>query len=92
MPRPRPDKPRVQRPSPLKQVHDEKSLAEIEPPAAGLIRDPYFWKRFSTAVHMSELGDVSVNSSASSIDLKYGLVSPSDMRILSKLMMLMPQR
>ncbi|KAH8815234.1 hypothetical protein F5884DRAFT_851721 [Xylogone sp. PMI_703] len=74
MPRPRPDQLRVQRPSPLKQVHDHKSFEEKEMknPAPGLVRDPDFWDRFSTAVQLSEKNNASIESSASSIDVKYG--------------------
>ncbi|RFU25662.1 hypothetical protein B7463_g10682, partial [Scytalidium lignicola] len=71
MPRPRRDQPRIQRPSPLKQVHDPQSFADIERPPPGLVRDPHFWRRFSTAVHLSEQNG-SIESPASSIDMKYG--------------------
>ncbi|PMD52170.1 uncharacterized protein K444DRAFT_621318 [Hyaloscypha bicolor E] len=64
MGRPRAHRPHVKRPSPLQQVHSTRPLSqapepEAAPPAVGLVRDPHFWKRFSTAVHMSEVtGDV----------------------------------
>lgn len=43
----------------------------------GLVRDPAFWKRFSTAVHRAELGDteMGLRTPASSVDMKEGYVS-----------------
>jgi len=40
----------------------------------GLVRDPAFWKRFSTAVHRAEQGDaeLGLKTPASSVDMKYG--------------------
>jgi hypothetical protein len=75
MPRPL----RTQRPgpSPLQQVHLTRPLSHN--PGHGLVRDPAFWKRFSTAVHSRE--DVNLESglksAASSVDMKYGYVYPS---------------
>jgi hypothetical protein len=51
---PRSQKPHVQRPSPLQQVHLTRPISHV-PPTSGLVRDPLFWKRFSTAVHMTEV-------------------------------------
>lgn len=52
-----------------------------KPPTMALVRDPYFWKRFSTAVHLDEEA-----KSASTLDLectqqKY---SPSPVSILNR--------
>lgn len=38
-----------------KYLDSEKAFLEETSPAGGLVRDPMFWKRFSTAVHMSEV-------------------------------------
>jgi len=43
------------RPSPLAQVHLTRPISTA-PQTQGLVRDPLFWKRFSTAVHMNEVG------------------------------------
>lgn len=42
----------------------------------GLVRDPAFWKRFSTAVHRSGEYDkeAGLDSAASSVDVKLGYV------------------
>ncbi|PQE27231.1 hypothetical protein CJF32_00000190 [Rutstroemia sp. NJR-2017a WRK4] len=47
---------REHRPSPLKQEVSQRPISTLPPqsPGLGLVRDPQFWKRFSTAVHMSE--------------------------------------
>ncbi|KAM3086779.1 hypothetical protein ACMFMG_000902 [Clarireedia jacksonii] len=47
---------REHRPSPLKQEVSQRpvSIITAQSPGMGLVRDPQFWKRFSTAVHMSE--------------------------------------
>lgn len=42
------------RPSPLAQVHLTRPISTA-PQTQGLVRDPLFWKRFSTAVHMNEV-------------------------------------
>ncbi|QSZ31005.1 hypothetical protein DSL72_000566 [Monilinia vaccinii-corymbosi] len=42
------------RPSPLKQEVSQRPIS-MQSPSMGLVRDPMFWKRFSTAVHMSEV-------------------------------------
>ncbi|KAB8302877.1 hypothetical protein EYC80_006204 [Monilinia laxa] len=42
------------RPSPLKQEVSQRPVS-MQSPSIGLVRDPMFWKRFSTAVHMSEV-------------------------------------
>lgn len=70
---PPPRRTKVQRPSPLQQVHSTRDLAQA-PPGYGLVRDPAFWKRFSTAVHISEI-ETGLKSAASSVEMKYGYVS-----------------
>ncbi|TVY75942.1 hypothetical protein LSUE1_G005637 [Lachnellula suecica] len=50
-----PRQPRVNKPSPLQQVHLTRPQSQAQP-EMGLVRDPQFWKRFSTAVHMAEEG------------------------------------
>ncbi|KAE9381332.1 hypothetical protein N431DRAFT_424893 [Stipitochalara longipes BDJ] len=79
MGKPRAQRPHVKRPSPLQQVHSTRPLSqaaepEAAPPAVGLVRDPHFWKRFSTAVHKAEVtGDVeqgSQKSGKTSVDTK----------------------
>jgi hypothetical protein len=47
--------PKVNGPSPLQQVQFTRPLSQATP-EMGLVRDPQFWKRFSTAVHMAEEG------------------------------------
>lgn len=64
-------------PSPLQQVQFTRPLSQ-PPQEMGLVRDPQFWKRFSTAVHMAEEGSVDpastpgtrTNSSTSTFTLK----------------------
>jgi len=51
---PRSQKPHVAKPSPLAQVHLIRPLSQL-PPTSGLVRDPQFWKRFSTAMHMADV-------------------------------------
>ncbi|KAH8603076.1 hypothetical protein B0O99DRAFT_498474 [Bisporella sp. PMI_857] len=57
---PRPHHAKVHLPSPLQQVHLTRPLS-VAPsnhqPEMGLVRDPAFWKRFSTAVHRAETFD-----------------------------------
>jgi hypothetical protein len=65
-----PQRPKVQLPSPLQQVHFTRPLSH-PPQEMGLVRDPAFWKRFSTAVHQAD-GD-SEKGSASNVDMKYVL-------------------
>jgi len=73
---PRSQRPKVQRPSPLQQVHHSRPLSQApldHPPEISLVRDPAFWKRFSVAVHNAEEVDSEKGlSPASSIDTKYG--------------------
>ncbi|KAF7856880.1 hypothetical protein EAF04_009641 [Stromatinia cepivora] len=45
---------REHRPSPLKQEVSQRPVS-MQSHSMGLVRDPMFWKRFSTAVHMSEV-------------------------------------
>jgi len=60
MGRPRPQQPREHRPSPLKQEISTTTIREMrlpsprQDPSMGLVRDPQFWKRFSTAIHMAD--------------------------------------
>jgi len=66
---------KVKRPSPLAQVHLTRPISMLPPeeqPEMGLVRDPAFWKRFSTAVHRAETFDSEKGSPASSIDMKNG--------------------
>lgn len=64
-------KPHVARPSPLQQEFNSRPISTVpsavqsqvflaQPtelaPTSGLVRDPMFWKRFSVAIHMSEVG------------------------------------
>jgi len=70
----KPPPPKVQRPSPLQQVHSTRPLSEATP-EMGLVRDPAFWKRFSTAVHRADTDtEMGVRTPASSVDMKYGYV------------------
>lgn len=86
---PRSQQPRVNKPSPLKQVHLTRPLSylpNLHPPRPemGLVRDPMFWKRFSTAMHDAERGEVrsatrssrsnSGSSGESTSRAKYGYV------------------
>lgn len=75
---PRSQRPKVQRPSPLQQVHLTRPLSQA-PPEMGLVRDPAFWKRFSTAVHIAEQdsAEMGLRTPASSVDMKYGHVAKS---------------
>ncbi|CAG8971677.1 hypothetical protein HYALB_00003145 [Hymenoscyphus albidus] len=56
--KPRSQRPHVPRPSPLQQVTLTRPIStlEVDQPSAdmGLVRDPEFWKRFSTAMHKAE--------------------------------------
>ncbi len=68
----RPQRPRVQLPSsPLAQVHFTRPLSQ-PPQEMGLVRDPAFWKRFSTAVHQA--GADPESGSPRSVDAKYVLL------------------
>ncbi|RDL36875.1 uncharacterized protein BP5553_06227 [Venustampulla echinocandica] len=62
---PRSQRPRVNKPSPLQQVHHTRPVSQAQP-EMGLVRDPMFWKRFSAAVHIAEEGGESGNSSPTS--------------------------
>ncbi|ESZ92380.1 hypothetical protein SBOR_7235 [Sclerotinia borealis F-4128] len=42
------------RPSPLQREVSQRPIS-MQSQSIGLVRDPMFWKRFSTAVHMSEV-------------------------------------
>lgn len=68
--------PHIQRPSPLAQVHQLRPVSQL-PPTSGLVRDPLFWKRFSVAIHMTEVdGDEesgkSGTSASGSVEMKSG--------------------
>lgn len=63
---PRAGRPHVTRPSPLQQVSHTRPLSSA-PPTNGLVRDPLFWKRFSVAVHMNEVGPSDEESGPSSV-------------------------
>ena len=79
MGRQRPQGPNVHLPSPLHQTHFfPRPLSEVPPeaqPDMGFVKDPAFWKRFSTAIHKSETADsfeLGLQTPVSSIDMKNG--------------------
>ncbi|KAF4627962.1 hypothetical protein G7Y89_g10189 [Cudoniella acicularis] len=82
---PRSQRPRINKPSPLQQVHLTRPLSTLQLNSEmGLVRDPMFWKRFSTAVHQAEdveMGDRSKDgrskrsnsgTTMSTLESKYG--------------------
>lgn len=58
-------------PSPLQQVHLTAELAKTVP-SLGQAPDAVFWRRFSTAVHLSESADLEKGrrSASGDVDVK----------------------